>query len=229
MHIPWRYFIDKNNAADAVRYVLIRKLAAGLRHRLMGDLQTIEFTAELCSRMVHSNRGTDEIRGQLQKISGHTEVAAASGRSMVEWLRPDHAAREPFGEVVDHCLLIAGDDWPLRGIVATVLASDECRNAIVSRAVVSELVVAGVLALVDLRPAGVRLELCAELVGRDVVLDIRSEAGEDNGLPTLAPTYRPLDWEDLAVLARSHGVPCTCQREHVISLRFPSWLETEGN
>ena len=206
-----------------MRYTLIRKLAAGLRHRVMGDLQTIEFTAELCSRMAHSNRGTDEIRGQLDKIPGFTAVAAASCRSMVEWLRPDHSARDPFGEVVDHCLLIAGDDWPLRGVAATVQASDECRNAVVSRAVVCELVVASVLTLVDLRPAGARLELGAELVGGYVVLDIRSGAGEDNGLPPLAPTYRQLDWEDVTLLADSHGVPCSCQRElQSISLRFAS-------
>jgi hypothetical protein len=206
-----------------VRYALARKLAAGLRHRVMGDLQTIEFTAELCSRMVHSNRGADEIRGQLDKISAHTGAAAASCRSMVEWLRPDDAARAAFGDLVDHCLRIAGDDWSLRGIAATVQASDECRNAIVSRSVVCELVVAGVLTLVDLRPGGLRLELAAKLVGGDLVLEVRSEAGEDNGLPALAPTYRRLDWEDVIVLARYHGVPCSCHREdNSISLRFLS-------
>ena len=218
-----RHFIDTNNHADAVRYALLRKLAAGLRHRVMGDLQTIEFTAELCSRMVQSNRAAYDIRGQLDKISAHTGVAAASCHSMVEWLRPDDAAHAAFGELVEHCLRIAGDDWSMRGIAATIHASDECRNAIVSRPVVCELVVAGVLTLVDLRPGGLRRELDAKLVGGDVALDIRSAAAEDNGLPPLAPTYRRLDWDDVIVLARSHGVPCSCDRKHSsIALSFAS-------
>lgn len=205
-----------------MRYVLLRKLAGGLRHRVMGDLQTIEFAAELCSRMVHSNRNADEIRGQLERISTHTGEAAASCRSLVEWLRPDNAARAAFGDLLEHCLRIAGDDWSLRGITSTVEASDECRNAIVSRHVACELMVAGVLTLVDMRPHGARLELCAKLVDHEVVLVIRSEVGEDYGLPSLPPTYRQLDWDDVLVLASSHGVPCSCQRDaNSIALRFP--------
>jgi hypothetical protein len=220
---PWRSVIEANNEADCVRYVLIRKLAAGLRHRLMGDLQAIAFTAELCSRMLDSNRGSDQIRGQLEQISAHTGVAADSCRALVEWLRPDDSARSSFGEVVDLCLRVAGDDWSLRGIAASVRLSDECRDATVARHVACELVVASVLTLVDLRRGGVRLELRAERVDGNVMLDVRSEAGEDNGMPPLPPTYRQLDWNDVMVLASAHGVQCTCRREqYSISLRFPA-------
>ena len=41
-----------HNAADAVRYVVLRKLASGMRHTLMGELQAIQFAAELAAQMV---------------------------------------------------------------------------------------------------------------------------------------------------------------------------------
>jgi hypothetical protein len=31
--------------ADSVRYIVLRKLASGMRHALMGELQTVEFFA----------------------------------------------------------------------------------------------------------------------------------------------------------------------------------------
>ena len=36
--------------ADAIRYIVLRKLASGLRHTLMGELQSIQFLAELGAR-----------------------------------------------------------------------------------------------------------------------------------------------------------------------------------
>ena len=36
--------------ADSVRYIVLRKLASGLRHTMMGELQSIQFLAELGAR-----------------------------------------------------------------------------------------------------------------------------------------------------------------------------------
>ena len=44
--------------ADAVRYIVLRKLASGLRHTLMGELQSIQFLAELGARNI--DNGADQ-------------------------------------------------------------------------------------------------------------------------------------------------------------------------
>src|SRR5204863_7011438 len=43
--------------ADAIRYAVLRKLASAIRHSLMGDLQRIQFSAELAAKMIDKGSG----------------------------------------------------------------------------------------------------------------------------------------------------------------------------
>ncbi|MDQ6917320.1 MAG: hypothetical protein M3023_05820 [Pseudomonadota bacterium] len=44
-----------NSEADAARYVILRKLAAGMRHALMGELQAIQFAADLTAQLAKTD------------------------------------------------------------------------------------------------------------------------------------------------------------------------------
>lgn len=217
--------LSRNGAArrtaDAVRYVVIRKLASGLRHSMLGDLQTIELTAELCTRMVEAGRPVDEIRTQVSRIPAQTRVAAATCRSMVEWLRPDESSVVRVGDALDDCLRLAGNDWTLRGVVTNLYVSELTRDATVSRPTLCELVVTSLLALVDRYSSALDIDLSADLVDGHVKLEVQSRPSHRNASLVLAPVYGTLDWDDLLVLADAYGVPCVCDREReLIALRF---------
>ena len=103
--------------ADAIRYAVLRKLASGMRHALMGELQTIQFSAELAARMIDTGATGPKLDECIKQLPEQTRTAVNSCRAMIEWLRPDDKARAMVDETLWHCLKVAGDDWPLRGIV----------------------------------------------------------------------------------------------------------------
>jgi hypothetical protein len=73
-----------NNAAsrdaDAVRYIVLRKLASGLRHTLMGELQSVQFLAELGARNIDNGADPSRTRDCIGKISLATSEAIATIR-----------------------------------------------------------------------------------------------------------------------------------------------------
>jgi hypothetical protein len=104
---------------DAIRYAVLRKLASGMRHSLMGELQTIQFSAELAARMIETGGGGPKLDECIKQLPDQTRAAVKSCRAMMEGLRPDDKASTRVDEAVELCLKVAGDDWPLRGIEAS--------------------------------------------------------------------------------------------------------------
>jgi hypothetical protein len=212
---------EQGQRADAVRYVVLRKLASGLRHSMLGDLQTIELTAELCARMLDTGQQNAEVRANVSRIAAQAAVAATRCRSMVEWLRPDESSVARLGDVLDECLKVAGEDWMLRSVAAKVHLSESTRDATVSRSMVRELVVASLLTLVERHSSALDIELSAELIDRYVELELHANVQPRNASLVPAPVYRTLDWDDVLGLAEANGVRCACDREREsVALRF---------
>jgi hypothetical protein len=212
---------DPCQAADAVRYVVLCKLASGLRHTMLGDLQTIELTAELCARMLESGQQNDELRAYLGKIPAQTKVAAKTCRSMVEWLRPGESSVARLGDAIDECLKLAGDDWMLRGVTANLHLSDATREATVSRSQVCELVVTSLLTLVDRHSSPLDIDLSADLIDGHVDLKVQARVSSRTAPLVPGPVHGTLDWDDVLLLAEANGIPCECHREREsIALRF---------
>ena len=103
-----------NRDADAVRYVVLRKLASSLRHTLMGELQSIQFLAELGTRLLQSSGDETKTRECIDKIPLATAGAIATCHSVIEWLRPEEGTSTTLAETVAQCMKLAGDDWRLR-------------------------------------------------------------------------------------------------------------------
>ncbi len=205
--------------ADAVRYIVLRKLASGLRHTLMGELQSIQFLSELGARLLQN--GADETRmrecvGKIPLVAGE---AMATGHSVIEWLRPDEGASTTLGEVVRQCVKLAGDDWRLRATHATVAMGNSAGEARVSRTAARELVVTSLLALTDLHPGALDVEVVAEQEGDSVELRVRARRSSRAPPFPSSTIYHALDWDDVAVLAAAHGVACTCGGD-TVALRF---------
>jgi hypothetical protein len=72
--------------ADAIRYAVLRKLASGMRHSLMGELQTLQFSAELASKMLHAGAGGPKLDDCIRQLPDQTRSAVSSARPVIEWL-----------------------------------------------------------------------------------------------------------------------------------------------
>ncbi len=161
--------------ADAIRYAVLRKLASAIRHSLMGDLQTIQFSAELAARMIDNGSGGPKLDECIKMLPDQTRAAVNSCRAMVEWLRPEDKATTTVDETLRQCLKVAGDDWSLRGIEA----STDIRSggALVSKPVLRELLVTSLLTLSDTHPGPIDIAIASEANGDEVVVSLSAKAG----------------------------------------------------
>ena len=200
--------------ADAVRYVVLRKLASGMRHSLMGELQAIQFAGELAAQMVTTGATSSKLKDAIDQIPAQTKAAARTSRSIMEWLRPEDTSNITVESAMQQCLKLAGDDWSLRGIKATT--SCQPGTATVPKTVFYELFVTSLLALTDLHPGSLDIDIVAEEVDKKVVVKLSAHAADRrSALPPLM-LYRGLTLDDVSVLAEANEITCACQDATVI-------------
>lgn len=206
-----------DSKADAVRYVVLRKLASGMRHTLMGELQAIQFAGELAAQMVTMGAPGSKLRDAIDQIPEQTKAAVRTSGSIMEWLRPDDASTITVEAAMQQCLKLAGDDWSLRGIRATT--SCQPGSATVPRTVFCELLVTSLLALADLHAGSLDIDIVAEQADNKVVVRLSAHAADrTSALPPLV-LYRALTFDDVSVLAKASAITCACH-DATVMLEF---------
>lgn len=202
---------------DAIRYAVLRKLAAGMRHALMGDLQTIQFSAELAAKMLESGGASAKLEECIKLLPDQTRAAVASCRALVEWLRPDDKATTTVADAVERCLRVAGDDWVLRGIESST--DIRTGDALVSKPLVQELLITALLALTDTYPGPADIRVVGEPVGEDALITLSAQqVDRKSPFPPLT-SYRALTFSDVIAVAAANRAACACD-DRKISLRL---------
>ncbi len=205
------------HAADAIRYAVLRKLASGMRHALVGELQALQFSAELAARMLDVDGMGPKLAERLKQMSDQTRGAVNACDSIVGWLRPDDKATTTVDEALPQCLRLAGDDWNLRGIEAST--DVRTGGALISKPALRELLVTSLLALIDTHPGPIDIEVTAELTGDDAVVRLQAKRAERRSPLPLLTHYRALTYDDIVTVGNVHGVACTCA-EGAVTLRL---------
>lgn len=194
---------------DALRYALLRKLAPGLRHALMGELQAIQLSAEFAARALQTGTDPADLQASVERLPLGCAEAARTGRSLVEWFRPEDGTLVTVKDGIDLCLKLAGEDWFLRGIQAS---TDVPQGDVkVPDAALRELVVTALLILTDMHEGAADVHIAARVNG-DLV-DVALHAHPAQRAASIVPldSYRKLVWADLRLLAATYGVPCSCE------------------
>lgn len=206
-----------DDRVDAIRYAVLRKLAPGLRHALMVELQAIQLSAEFAARTLRAGADLAEVRDNVSHIPDQCTAAVKTGRSVIEWLMPEEGTTASVGEAVGQCLKLAGEDWFLRGIEVTIDLPDA--DVQVPKAVLQELVVTALLVLTDMCDQPADLHAVVRPVEDHCDVLLRARAAERvASFPPLSQ-YRKLVWADLKLLAHAHGIPCVCGAD-TVSLQF---------
>ena len=212
----------KAREVDAIRFAVLRRLAPGLRHRLMGELQSLQFSAELAVRLIDAGAEAAKVDGAVRQLAPLTRSAVAASSTLIEWLRPDDRATTTLVDAVPQCLQIAGDDWSLRAIETS--SDVRTGDARVARDALRELVVTALLVLTDAQSGALDVSVEAERAGPEVVVRLRASAGKRaSPLPYLG-RVGALRCGDLSTLAAAHGIACSCERD-VVTLRLREVVE----
>ncbi len=217
--------VTRDDRVDAVRYAVLRKLAPGLRHALMGELQAIALSSELAARMLRAHADLAEVRDNIDHIPQQCTAAGKAARAVIELLGSEEGNTVPVGDGVRQCLKLAGEDWFLRGIEATTQLPD--MDIQLPKRAFQELLVTALLVLTDMYDRPIDLQVIVRLVGGRVDVVVQAQESERTAtLPRLG-RYRKLVWADLELLARTHGIPCVCEGA-ITSLRFQPIDQPQG-
>lgn len=206
--------------ADAIRYAVLRKLASGMRHALMGELQTIQFSAELAARMIDNGAGGPKLDECIKQLPDQTRAAVNSCRVMIEWLRPDDKATATIAESLRQCLKVAGDDWSLRGIEASTDVGNG-GSALVSKPVLRELLVTSLLALTDTHAGPIDIAISVESTGDEVIVALAGKPVERKTPFPPSTVYRALTYDDVIAIGKANRVACSCA-DGTITMRLPT-------
>lgn len=209
---------SNDRRADAVRYAVLRRLAAGMRHAMMGELQGVQFASDLAGQMAKRGVSGVSLIDAIGQISDHARRAAVVSRSIMEWLRPEIGARTEVDAALHECVKVTGEVWILRGIQSRVRC--EAGQPQVERAVFLEMVVVSLLTLTDVRHGALDIDLGADRIdGRVAIrIDARSADRRSAASPML---HRALGFDDVKVLAEADRIACVCE-DAAIALEFPA-------
>jgi len=193
-----------NREVEAARYALTRRLVPVLRHHLVNHLQPIGFLYEVAVRKLGAvPLEQDSLRDTMTGISNHARAGVASTLDVVSWLEPDDIGVTALGPGVDECLNMLCSNFTFRGFAIDNQVGGA--GVPVARAALREVFTAALIAATDTTSQPVRIEVgCLTLAGRPA-LSIRLISMPVDGNEDVMP-YRALTWDDVAALARAHGV-----------------------
>jgi hypothetical protein len=138
---------------------------------------------------------------------------------MIEWLRPDDKAATTVDETLRQCLKVAGDDWSLRGIEASI--DVRSGDVLVSKPVLRELLVTSLLTLADTHAGPIDIAISSEANRDEVVVSLSAKRVERKTQFPALTLYRALTCDDVMTIGEANRVPCSCA-DGTISFRLPA-------
>lgn len=207
-------------AAEAARYALLRRLAPSMRHHLVVNLQPIGMIYEVMDRRLKApSPDLASVHDSAHKINSFARAALASCLDVVSWLAPEEGAAVSVDGGVRECARLLATSLGFRGYAL--------RNEVpaitdkVRRAALRNLLTATLIHVTDALDPPSELILTAEPQSRGVrlVLTIRRTDG-DAGFAHEAG-YRKLQWSDIEALAAAESVEVDRAQGEWVSLMIP--------
>jgi hypothetical protein len=204
---------------EAVRDVLLRRLAPAMRERMLVHLEPIGMMAQVIERRLR--QGAPEfarIEADLGKVHGFARDAVRVNLDVVSWLapEPDDAARISLESGVQECVALLRGHFGFGGFSLRRLPGDGAHE--VARTALRTLLPAVLFALADEPRATALITVRA---GAPAVVTVRVE---HDGAARTPPAQAPsplLHWDEVEALARAEGVGLRRDGDTVV-LEFPA-------
>jgi hypothetical protein len=202
---------------EAARYVLVRRLAPAMRHRMLAHLEPVTTMAGVLERRLHqSTPDLARIEADVAKVHGFARDAVGVNLDIVTWLAPEEDVRVTLDAGAQESVALLRGHLGFLGFSLRHLPSRGTHE--VARACVRTLLPAVLFALADAAGGPARLTVAAEADAP--VLAIQAEEDPAAFVPGASPPYRLLRWDAVEALARAEGV-ALAHGGSAASLRFP--------
>ncbi|HUR88627.1 MAG TPA: hypothetical protein VMZ74_06020 [Ramlibacter sp.] len=199
--------LDQEQAVEAARYALLRRLAYAMRHHMVVHLQPIGMILEVMERRLEAPLPElGPIHEAMQKVNAHARAAVQSSLDVVTWLAPEDGQLIAAEAGVRECFELLRSPLNFRGFALRNEAAALPQP--VSRSAIRSVLPAALLALTDHGRSPANLVMHGRWGAQRVEVVLTMQASE--GTPGFSgePHYRLIGWDDVQCIARAEGVGC---------------------
>lgn len=187
------------NAADAVRFRIVNRLASGIRHDLLGTLNTIALAAQLGERQLAKDQpDIARIAEHFKRIQARAQETSIHYTQVVAWLDVRASTIVDVEMGVRQCMGMLHSELTLNGVSVQLEIDRHCLGCQVSRIPLQYALAATVLAWMD-ESFAARLRVQTQVSEGVVELSIDNEMALN---PKYAPPVNPMTWAAVEHLAR---------------------------
>jgi hypothetical protein len=204
---------------EAVRDLLLRRLAPAMRDRMLVHLEPIGMMAQVIERRLGQPAPElARIEADLGKVHGFARDAVGVNLDVVSWLapEPEDASRISLASGVQECVALLRGHFGVSGLGLRHLPGDGAHE--VARSALRTLLPAVLFALADEPRASAILTVGA---GAPAVVTVRVEQDAAARMPMGPAPSRLLHWDEVEALAQAEGVGLRRDGDTVV-LDFPA-------
>lgn len=204
---------------EAVRDVLLRRLAPAMRERMLVHLEPIGLMAQVIERRLQQPAPeVARIEADLGKVHGFARHAVGVNLDVMSWLapEPDDASRMSLESGVEECVALLRGHFGFSGVSLRRLPGAGAHD--VARTALRTLLPAVLFSLADEAHANALLAVTA---AAPAIVTVRIEHDAAARMqPAQAPS-RPLAWAEVEALAEAEAVGLRREGDTVV-LDFPA-------
>lgn len=213
-------------ASEAAHYALLRRLAPGIRHDLMGVFQPVTMLASMLERRLQASATPDLalVGDNSARIRVLTREAAETAAALVSWLQPLPQHRVGLQVGLDDALSLVSTELSFRGFTLVNQTSAACididLDMQVPQCLLRDVFLAALLALTDAAPSAGEVRFNAHIAHAALVFELAVVPMDDAVFFEDTRAYRALSWDDVQALADAHGV-VVAHAAGSVALRWP--------
>jgi hypothetical protein len=206
-------------SVEAARHAVLRRLAAAIRHGIVGQLQPIALISDALERRA---RGAAPDMAGLQtglaQVKTLSRSAMLSCSNLITWIAPEDNSIIPLGEGVDECVKLLVTEFSMRGFNLENHARQI--DVGVSHSALRFVLTGSLLAATDAARSPSDLLVAAKVSVDQAVLSIFVRSADRVPAAAASDAYRRLGWSDAEALADAEAVKLSRQSNN-ITLNFP--------
>jgi len=207
------------NAVEAARYALLRRLAPAIRHRVVGKLHPIGLIAEALEWQIQEAApNLKTLRESIGRVSSMSRAAMQSFTTEMTWLTHEESTTITVVAGIEDCVALLHTDFELRGF--SIKNEVKAPAVRVSLNALRNVLAAAMIAISDFAPAPAILVLAADVSGTYASISILVHPADAVSIFETSDAYRRLEWNDVQVLAAAESVELSRRGAHV-EMRYP--------
>jgi hypothetical protein len=157
-------------SAVALRFEIIKRLAPGFRHRMLGRMQPIALLSQLMGKKIQAGQTESGfLLKRLQELKDSLSAVIIATVDLFSWLNPDDQSLQPLNSIVEECLdLLKMDIYTSNVVFDNTITA----QALVRASRLRHVLAACLLTFIDSTEKPARVTLSAQQVAGDWQLEM---------------------------------------------------------